>query len=93
MKGLGFALNQTPKGEQSTAAGYWKRLASETPSAADAWSFGVAGMSVTSLAAPVSGTVSIAPKPKMHRPEFLFQFPAEVNANGRHLENRGLNPD
>lgn len=93
MKGLTFVLNQTPKGEQSTTTGYWKSVVPEVPAAGDTWSVSVAGMSVTSLAAAVSGPVSIAPKPGMRRSEATIRFPDAVNANGRHFEYRGLNSD
>ena len=91
MKGLTFTTSQTPKGEQSTASGYWKNMVPEAPAADDTWNVSVAGNSVTSLGAAVSGPVTIAPKPRMLRSEAAIRFPDAVNANGRHFEYRGLN--
>jgi hypothetical protein len=92
LAGLAFTSNQIAKGEQSDSAGYWKSIVPASPASANSWSFDVAGLSVTSLAAMITGTVFIAPKPSISGSKDFFPTLKTIDANGRHTEYRRDHP-
>lgn len=59
LAGLPLATGQAAKGEQSTAAGFWKPVTPPAPTAAGAWSIPVPSLSVTSVSTPLATTASV----------------------------------